>query len=218
MAPDLTPYLQARVPHLRRFSVELSREICSRDEFGLLCDWRALWRAVELGTDRGAFAKAFLDRWHGHTLWCIDSYASYAEMPWDRMPDMLFAANLLAGYIDRVRLVGTTGQQFLQSVEGERVKNVDPTIDKFEVEFVYIDGAHRYEAVKADLEMWWEVLSWRGILAGHDYHPALPGVIRAVNEFAELHDLSVYLTSDDQFPSWYVYKTEPDADWTRIPR
>lgn len=217
MPPDLTPFLRPPDPP-GKFSVQLSPETVSRDEFGLLCDWRGLSRAVEVGTDRGAFARTFLDRWHGHTLWCIDPYAVYPEMPWDRTPDLMCASRLLAGEPDRVRIVRTTGAAFLESVEGEKVRSVDPTADRFEVEFVYIDGAHDYESVKADLAAWWDALSWRGILAGHDYHPALPGVVQAVNEFAAHHDLAVYVTSDDQFPSWYVYKNEPDADWRRIPR
>eukprot|EP00605_Chrysophyceae_sp_TOSAG23-4_P001494 GSChrysophyteH1.ASY1.ANO1.1635.1 assembled CDS len=37
------------------------------------------------------------------------------------------------------------------------------------LDFVYLDGAHDYENVKAELDPWFERVSPGGILAGHDY-------------------------------------------------
>jgi hypothetical protein len=45
-------------------------------------------------------------------------------------------------------------------------------------------------------------------MAGHDYDRTLPGVIRAVNEFAERLAVNVYLTHEPRFTSWYLSKTE----------
>jgi hypothetical protein len=47
---------------------------------------------------------------------------------------------------------------------------------------VFIDADHSYEAVKMDIENWMPKVRKGGILAGHDYNSAWPGVIRAVNE------------------------------------
>lgn len=47
--------------------------------------------------------------------------------------------------------------------------------------FVYIDGGHSYQQVKADLEAWYPKVKFGGTIAGHDY-PA-GGVQRAVQEF-----------------------------------
>ena len=66
------------------------------------------------------------------------------------------------------------------------------------VDFVYLDARHEYEGVLEDLDAWWPVLRWGGLLAGHDFVPdtdaadvgkpgAPPfpaGVQRAVFEFA----------------------------------
>ena len=58
--------------------------------------------------------------------------------------------------------------------------------DDGELDFVFIDAEHSYEAVKADIEAWWRKLRRGGLLIGHDYDPArFPGVCRAVDEFAE---------------------------------
>ena len=47
---------------------------------------------------------------------------------------------------------------------------------------VFIDADHSYEAVKTDIQNWMPKVRKGGILAGHDYNSAWPGVIRAVNE------------------------------------
>jgi predicted O-methyltransferase YrrM len=57
-------------------------------------------------------------------------------------------------------------------------------------DFVYIDGDHRYSAVKTDLELWYPKVSRGGFLAGHDYVKTT-GVIKAVTEFAKKNNLGV---------------------------
>ena len=58
-------------------------------------------------------------------------------------------------------------------------------VDQFEdnsFDFIYIDGAHDYESVKKDIELYAPKLKTFGILAGHDYEHTWPGVIKAVDE------------------------------------
>jgi hypothetical protein len=50
------------------------------------------------------------------------------------------------------------------------------------ISFVFIDGDHSYEVVKADIAAWILRLAPGGVLAGHDYGDAHPGVKRAVIE------------------------------------
>jgi hypothetical protein len=49
------------------------------------------------------------------------------------------------------------------------------------LDFVFIDAAHDYENVKADILSWLPKIKSGGYLAGHDY-PTWPGVTQAVNE------------------------------------
>lgn len=51
------------------------------------------------------------------------------------------------------------------------------------VDFVFLDAAHDYDNVTADLKAWWPKIKPGGTLAGHDYSPPWPDVTRAVNEF-----------------------------------
>lgn len=50
------------------------------------------------------------------------------------------------------------------------------------LDFVFIDAAHDYENVRADIAAWWPKVKIGGYFGGHDYYWA--GVNQAVNEFA----------------------------------
>ena len=50
-------------------------------------------------------------------------------------------------------------------------------------DFIFIDGGHLYEQVKADIINWKPKVKKGGIMAGHDYSPTWAGyVVRAVTE------------------------------------
>lgn len=54
---------------------------------------------------------------------------------------------------------------------------------ELEVDLIYIDGDHEYEAVSQDIRTWDAVLSRGGVLFGDDLH--WPGVRRAVDDFVK---------------------------------
>lgn len=56
------------------------------------------------------------------------------------------------------------------------------------LDVVYIDGAHDYDSVRADLAAWTPKVRTGGLIAGHDYNPgAWPGVVQAVRERFPAH-------------------------------
>lgn len=57
-----------------------------------------------------------------------------------------------------------------------------PFIEDGWADFVFIDAAHSYKAVKADIAAWAPKVKPGGWLGGHDYHPSFPGVMQAVDE------------------------------------
>ena len=64
-----------------------------------------------------------------------------------------------------------------------RKLSTDFKLDNEKADFVFIDGDHRYEVVKQDIENGLSMLAPGGILSGHDYHhEAWPGVAQAVDE------------------------------------
>lgn len=91
---------------------------------------------------------------------------------------------------------------------GEGVEMIKGDIDEIaktwgeEVDCIYVDADHSYEAVKRNLEDWYPFLKSGGVMAGHDYYQEEkhPGVIRAVNEFFD-HPIQTFCDS-----SWAIKK------------
>jgi Methyltransferase domain len=50
------------------------------------------------------------------------------------------------------------------------------------LDFVFIDADHGYDSVHRDIAAWLPKIRRGGIIAGHDFCPDFPGVIRAVTE------------------------------------
>lgn len=168
-----------------------------------------LYKAVEVGVDRGQFAAAFLSKWLGEEYFGVDCYETYDEMGWDRQFDYQLAVHALQPHSSRFRLIKKP------SIEAAGM------FAPGSIDFVYIDGAHNHSAVCGDLLSWWDVVSDKGILAGHDFDESHPGVIRAVTEFGKRVKQDVFITKvegflPEQCPSWYIYKSGiPGPDWRR---
>lgn len=169
----------------------------SRAEFAVLCNELKLVEAVEVGTDCAEFAVGFLQRWLGNTLFCVDPYKPYNEMDYDRTFDMMIAANRLAPFGWRAKLI----RDFSPQAEKHIPKRIP-------IGFVYIDGDHSRLSVYADIQTWWNRLTPGGILAGHDYCDLHPAIIKEVNAHAERQGgLAVHIVDDPIFaPSWWMQK------------
>lgn len=50
------------------------------------------------------------------------------------------------------------------------------------IDFLYIDGMHTYEQVFKDITNYIPLIREGGAIGGHDYHPAWPGIMKAVNQ------------------------------------
>lgn len=60
------------------------------------------------------------------------------------------------------------------------------------LDFIFIDAAHDYESVKADILAWLPKVKNGGVLAGHDYYPdhlEYCGVFQAVNEIFDKNEI-----------------------------
>lgn len=177
--------------------------------------------AVEIGTHRGDFAYAFLSKWKGKRLYCIDpwtnppGYEGQAKLlpggGVNRQEDYRIAYERFAGKLaERVCFVRNTSQNAAKTFE-----NKTPLLD-----MIYIDGDHRYEMVMKDMELWYPMIAPGGLLAGHDFMSRMPytayeNVQRAVMDFAVKHNLDIYvvpeLEDEPEFQPWSFYMVKPTA-------
>ena len=56
-----------------------------------------------------------------------------------------------------------------------------------QIYLLFIDGDHSYQAVRADLEVWYDHLAPGATILFHDHDETSPGVMQAVAEFVDTH-------------------------------
>lgn len=163
-------------------------------------------RIVEVGVFQGAFAAEIYRIAKPELLVLVD--------PWRRVP----------GSTLDVRLKGRK-KTFRQDYQQTRARvgwRVDVimlrmlSIEAAELfrpgtfDAVYIDADHAEESVRADIEAWWPLVRSGGILSGHDYgeYGTLKGfgIVPAVNDFVDRHELELLLTDHSEIRSWAVRK------------
>lgn len=156
------------------------------DAFPAVLNRLGLKRGAEIGVAFGGHSEAILQNTSVEKLYAIDSYKNRPEYD-DPM-------NLPQPVFDR--LFQRTGQRL--SAFGDRVTQI--RLDSVEaaaqinepLDFVYIDGDHSYEGIRADLQAWFPLIREGGIIAGHDYgQPAFPGVKAAADQFFKRFDMTV---------------------------
>ena len=117
------------------------------------------------------------------------------------------STSLFSSYCERVVAVDMNTTFRLQKVLSE-YKNIEfhqmffkdfvlNCGEKFD--FIYIDGMHNYNAVKEDIVLSLNVIKENGVLSGHDFNSENPGVSKAVYEFFDANDITVFSDS-----SWAV--------------
>lgn len=159
---------------------------------------------VEIGTWKGDFADFMLENSKNTTLYAIDPYIKYSEFD-DSCND----------YVDDDFYIDVKNR--LETKFGDRIKMVRKTsydaIDDIpnNIDFLYIDGNHRYSYVFKELELYYDKVKPGGFIIGDDafdtdesnrnsegdiyiVHPydwgyGLYGVIKAFKDFEKLKNI-----------------------------
>lgn len=66
------------------------------------------------------------------------------------------------------------------------------------IDVLFIDGDHSYEGCKADIDGWYPHMKKHGVILFHDCDSTSPGVVKAVEEFANTNKLKVYYSPNDR--------------------
>jgi len=189
-----------------------------RENFGPFLSRRGLnGSAVEIGTHRAHFTHAFLVRWNGRLLYCVDPYttppgyegqADDLKRLWktdgDRDKDYRHAKDKLSWLAPRYTFVRKCSHE------------AAPTFLNNSLDFVYLDGDHRRDMVRHDLLLWWPKVKSGGIIAGHDFIcPGEPGggwgkdIQMAVHDFTMGTGSDVYLVPETKAEPWSFYIEKP---------
>ena len=146
---------------------------------------------VEIGVRRGPNALNMYKSLDIKKLYLVDPYCSFPK-PGGGTLDFSSLENMAR------KLVGNkSGVVFLKETSETASKHVPDHLD-----FIYIDGDHRYDAVKQDLTCWYPKIRKGGVLAGHDFNMLHKEVHRAVTDFVKEKSLSFYNGESD----WWVIK------------
>jgi hypothetical protein len=110
---------------------------------------------------------------------CVDTWEGSSEMKSDGLfpDDDVVNSTLYDKFLDNIRPV----REFVNPIRSTSVDAAKMYEDN-SLDFVFIDAEHSYESVREDIDAWLPKVKKGGIIAGHDYSTAWPGVIQAVDE------------------------------------
>jgi len=186
------------------------KQISNRNQLAeLLIELGLTGEAAFIGCAECYYESYFAERWPGHANW-ID--------PWRVLNTPGFSGHgedTDKGQEERYHRILAKAQKFNGRVKVIRATSEEaaPRFGNGTLDFVYIDADHSLDAARQDIALWAPKVKRGGILAGHDYlegmhNGQLYGVKQAVAEFAAKSNLSVNVTQESDWPSWWL-RREP---------
>ncbi len=161
---------------------------------------------AEIGVWRGDFAARILQVVRPTRLHLIDPWQFMDAAPYRRAwyggaaaRDQAFMDRLHAEVVDRFASETARGV-----VSVHRLRSAEAAVglpDRY-FDWIYVDGDHLYESVRADLELFEPKVRPGGIIAGDDYGTPgwwEDGVTRAVDEFVAARGCEVAMLRAGQF-------------------
>ena len=145
---------------------------------------------VEIGVWKGDFSARILQAAKPQTLHLIDPWLVSDEA--DRADEAWYGAGKVS-QADMDRIHKQVTERFAQDIAAQRVRIHRAAaaegmagLPESSVDFVYVDGDHAYEAVRADLAAAFRATKPGGLICCDDYLLGAwwgDGVVRAVHEF-----------------------------------
>lgn len=183
------------------------------------------WKsAIEVGVQKGLFAKKMLDNWKSCTEYKLVDL-------WGREQGYQEPGNHSKAFHDSaLKLTEWRVKPYKEKVEFFVMRSTDASKQMKDnyFDFVYLDARHDYCAVAEDISHYWSKVRPGGILAGHDFIDAQyaidrlgeeenwgicedgteqPRAVRgAVEDFMKSEKIDFVLVSQESFPSWFIQK------------
>jgi hypothetical protein len=179
------------------------KSLSHRNQLGAFLNARDLTsNGVEVGTLFGAHAKEILKSWKGH-LHCVDPWRNQSS---DVYFDGANSHDMEAMFAMVSAEIGTHERCTLHRMMS---LNACGRFADGELDFVYLDGNHAIDAIRADIMAWWPKVRIGGVFSGHDFftrydHETNSDALTAVAELCEALGVRPHVTWDT---SWWFIKT-----------
>jgi hypothetical protein len=151
----------------------------------------------EVGVWRGDFSQIIIDKSQPQKLYLIDPWKDFGSDYFEKKHNKYSQENQNT----RFTLVN---KRFKDQIEKDIIiilretsKDAIEKIQHIKFDFIYLDGNHKYEFIKFDLENYFTLLANEGYIVGDDYR--LKDVKKAVNEFVENNNIKNILIKNDHF-------------------
>jgi hypothetical protein len=116
---------------------------------------------VEIGTDNGILAEFILENSTNSILYCVDPYVCYND--YHDAINNVTGNNLYETTYNKLKTKFGNRVIFVRKFSEEAPNNIPNDID-----FLYIDGNHRYTYVYKDLELYYPKVKKNGYVVGDD--------------------------------------------------
>ena len=124
-------------------------------------------QGIEVGVADGRFSEHFLKVGGDHISWHMVEPFPNAQLKTRFHISPVGKANFLRGTWAERRVGRLTDKRFSMKLSTDTT--LLNSIPDMSVDFVYLDGAHDYTTVKAELPAYFQKVRSGGVLAGHDY-------------------------------------------------
>ena len=174
---------------------------------GLVELWRDLGYKVgcEVGVARGSFSTLMFKGIPGLKMYLVDPYEDYAGARKRRGKDHTEGEK-----VAREKMKGFDAVFIKKPSETAFLDIPDNSLD-----FVYIDGNHKYDYVMLDILLWSRKVKKGGMVSGHDYYDSTNRVSKcaaksAVDDFTRFHKIMPWYLTDKTAK---VYRADRHASW-----
>lgn len=177
--------------------------IRNRIELAMYFNQLGFDKGAEIGVADGRYSEILCQKISGLELFSIDPWTPY-EGNWRNTE---YQKNAYLKAEDRLRKynVHLLAQTSLTAATDFQDESLD---------FVFIDGDHRFDPVMLDILLWAPKVRKGGIVAGHDYYEhKAGGVIPAVDAYVKAHNIQLNIIprdegahQDDKVPCWWFVK------------
>jgi hypothetical protein len=149
---------------------------------------------VEIGVLKGLNALNILKNLNITKIFLIDPYEAYEDT------DKIFDKIEIEKHFNHAKKIL---EKFGEVVKFIRLNSSEASVHLPDnLDFVYIDGCHKYEVVKDDIAKYWQKIKKGGMIGGHDFTTHNLGVIKAAMEFANNLNLELQANYSD----WWIIK------------